>query len=212
MNTVHYAYFDGIDFDGFWFQFTPGVNAGIIPTNDNQSLVFAGRPAGLRQRFLSDPDREFQRLLGVGGADLAERVANGRRATNFRGTNGLAGFMRRPWGPGWALVGDAGYTKDPVSAHGISDALRDAELCARAVDLALREPGETVTAMIRYEGLRNALSSRMFEESRALAGFRWSAPEASARMRRISDDVRSECEALVSLPEWAPVRSGLVKT
>jgi flavin-dependent dehydrogenase len=144
------------------------------------------------------------RLIEQGGADLAERVRPGKRVGRFHGTNGLAGFIRQAWGPGWVLVGDAGYTKDPISAHGISDALRDAELCARAVDKALRNPEEETEALDWYETLRDGLSGRLFEESEALARFEWSPEEASARMRVISDEVRAECETLLSLPDWAP--------
>lgn len=202
-NTVHYGYFDGIDADRFWFQFTPGINAGLIPTNDRQCLVFTGRPAHLRSRFSADPDREFTRLLRHAGEDLAEVVSRGTRAGRFRGTSGLSGFIRQAWGPGWALVGDAGYTKDPISAHGISDALRDAELCARALDGSLANPGGSAVYLSTYESLRDSLSARMYEESRQLARFQWTSEEASARMRIVSDEVRRECEALIALPDWA---------
>ena len=99
-------------------------------------------------------------------------------------------------------MGDAGFTKDPISAHGISDALRDAELCARAVDRSLRSPEQTTESMTTYETIRDSLSLRMFEESRQLARFEWTPEEASRRMRVISDEVRRECDVLVSLPDW----------
>ena len=201
-NTVHYAYYEGIDRNGFWFQFSTGVNVGLVPTNGGQCLVFAGRPADLRLRFTADPEGEFTRLLRQGGADLAELVAGGRRVSGFRGTNGLSGHIRQAWGPGWLLVGDAGYTKDPISAHGISDALRDAELCARAVDRALTEPGNAHAALDWYETTRDHLSARIFAESEALAGFGWAPEEASRRMRVISEEVRAECELILSLPSW----------
>ena len=51
----------------------------------------------------------------------------------MRGFGGHPGFLKRSTGDGWALVGDAGYFKDPLTAHGITDALRDAELLARAI-------------------------------------------------------------------------------
>jgi 2-polyprenyl-6-methoxyphenol hydroxylase-like FAD-dependent oxidoreductase len=205
-NSVHYAYFNGVEASGFWFFFAPGVNAGLIPTNDGQTLVFAARPRALFGRFQSDPDGELMRLLRLAGNDLAEVVGRGERASGFRGTRGLTGHIRHAWGPGWALVGDAGYTKDPISAHGISDALRDAELCARAVDAALVDPGEEQVAMRRYQSRRDSLSMTMYEESRALASYRWDPSEASIRMRRISESVREECEAIVALPEWPAVR------
>jgi flavin-dependent dehydrogenase len=204
-NAVHYAYYEGVGAHGFWFQFTPGVNAGLVPTNDGQCLVFVGRPNHLRQRFTADPDREFLRLIRLGGANLAGLVESGTRISGFRGTSGLAGFIRQAWGPGWALVGDAGYTKDPISAHGISDALRDAELCARAVDRAICEPERSAQALRWYETTRDTMSARMLAESQALARFEWDPAEASARMRVISDEVRAECATLLSLPEWTPL-------
>jgi 2-polyprenyl-6-methoxyphenol hydroxylase-like FAD-dependent oxidoreductase len=201
-NAVTYAYFQGVDVPGFWFQFTPGVNAGIIRTNDDMCCVFAGRPNDLMDEFRADSETEFTRLLEKAGPDLAASVAAGSRASQFRGTKGLPGFIRQPWGPGWALVGDAGYTKDPISAHGISDALRDAELCARAVDSAIRNPEGTEEAMNGYQRLRDGLSQSMFRESEVLARYHWNAEEASDRMRTISEAVRAECAVLASQCEW----------
>jgi 2-polyprenyl-6-methoxyphenol hydroxylase-like FAD-dependent oxidoreductase len=206
-NAVTYAYYEGVDVPGFWFQFTPGVNAGVIPTNEGLSCVFVGRSNDRIAEFRADSETEFHRLLSQAGADLADRVEGGRRASQFRGTKGLPGFLRQPWGPGWALVGDAGYTKDPISAHGISDALRDAELCALAVDRALCLPEEKVEAMSEYQRIRDRLSLPMLRQSEALARYQWDAGEASARMRAISDAVRAECELLETLesPTLSPV-------
>jgi flavin-dependent dehydrogenase len=208
LNAVHYAYFSGVEHDGFWFQFTPGVNAGLVPTNDREVLAFVARPSSRWGEFREDPDTRFTELLTAAGRDLAGCVAGGVRVSPYRGTPGLYGFMRRCWGPGWALVGDAGYTKDPISAHGMSDALRDAELCARAADVALRDRQAAAEAFDGYQRIRDELSLSIFEESRALAGFAWDAGEASARMRVISEAVRSECDALSSLPAWGvPISS-----
>lgn len=204
-NAIHYAYFEGVDHPGFWFQFTPGVNAGIIQTNDGSSCVFVGRPRELMPDFSSDPDREFMRLLGQAGNDLLEKVSEGIQRTPFRGTTGLPGFIRQAYGAGWALVGDAGYTKDPISAHGISDALRDAELCARAIDRALCRPGDETDALAGYQRVRDELSEPMWRESRALARYDWGPSEASQRMRTISEAVRAECEALTALGQPALV-------
>ncbi|HET7845901.1 MAG TPA: NAD(P)/FAD-dependent oxidoreductase, partial [Acidimicrobiia bacterium] len=204
-NAVTYAYYRDVEAPGFWFQFTPGVNAGIIPTNEGLSCVFAGRRADRMTEYRADSEGEFNRLLDEAGHDLADRVREGSRVSQFRGTSGLPGFVRQAWGPGWALVGDAGYTKDPISAHGISDALRDAELCARAGDRAIHCPEEAVEAMSGYQRVRDELSLPMFRESQALSRYQWDAEEASRRMRAISEAVRAECAALVGLDEWSPV-------
>lgn len=203
-NAISYAYFRDVEVNGFWFQFTPGVNAGIIPTNDNLCCVFAGRPNDEAPSM--DYEAGFNGLLRQAGVDLWSIVSAGSRVSQFRGTS-LPGFLRQPWGPGWALVGDAGYTKDPISAHGISDALRDAELCARAVDQAISYPDEATATMSEYQRIRDQLSIGMFRDSEALAQYRWDADEASARMRAISGAVRVECAMLESLGAWAPALS-----
>lgn len=201
-NAISYAYYEGIDAPGFWFQFTPGVNAGVINTSDGQVCVFAGRPTDEFDRFRLEPDVEFDRLLARAGPDLHEIVRQGTRVSPFRSTPGLPGFIRRAWGPGWALVGDAGYTKDPISAHGISDAFRDAELCARAVHRTLIDPSNAGDAMRRYQQERDRLSWKVLRQSRALASYEWDAAEASRRMRAISAAVREESAVLSGLPEW----------
>lgn len=199
INAVHYAYFSNIDHAGFWFQFTPGVNVGLISTHDDEVLVFTGRPVGLMSRFRDDPEREFYRLLRCGGTDLADLVEAGKRQTEFRGTPGLRGFVRQPWGEGWALVGDAGYTKDPISAHGMSDSMRDAELLSRAVHRGLENPDEMIPALDEYRFTRDRLSHAMYENTTALARYDWSGDEASTLMRGISSAVHHECEYLLDL-------------
>ena len=67
--------------------------------------------------------------------------------------------MRKPWGDGWALVGDAGYFKDPLSTHGMTDALRDAELLARALAAVLDGATES-DALAEYQATRDALPYR----------------------------------------------------
>jgi 2-polyprenyl-6-methoxyphenol hydroxylase-like FAD-dependent oxidoreductase len=125
-------------------------------------------------------------------------MADATRVSPFRGVQGLPGFLRKPGGPGWALVGDAAYTKDPVSAHGISDALRDAELCACAVDVSLTDPSETAAAFERYQQVRDELSAGMLAWSAELAANKWDEGRASQLMRNLSGAVKAECEALVN--------------
>ena len=71
---------------------------------------------------------------------LQDRLAAAHPPARLRSFPGMRGYMRQAAGPGWALVGDAGYFKDPTTAHGITDALRDAELLSRAVASATRSP------------------------------------------------------------------------
>lgn len=197
-NTVHYAYYRGIETHGVYFQFTQGVTAGLIPTNDDLVCVYGGWPKDTTSTFHDEPDRAFNRTVGSAHPVLEAAMAGATRVTPFRGIPGLAGFLRKPGGPGWALVGDAAYTKDPVSAHGISDALRDAELCACAVDVSLTDPAGARAAFDRYQSVRDELSSGMLAWSSELAAYRWDESRASQLMRNLSGAVKAECEALVN--------------
>ena len=102
--------------------------------------------------------------------DLAERVRSGERSERFRGTADLPFFFRRPYGPGWALVGDAGYHKDPITAQGITDAFRDAELLAHAIDAGLDGRRPLDEALAEYERQRNEHVRPIFEFTHQLAG------------------------------------------
>jgi 2-polyprenyl-6-methoxyphenol hydroxylase-like FAD-dependent oxidoreductase len=197
-NTVYYAYYRAIETQGVYFQFTPGVTAGLIPTNDDLVCVYGGWPSEKTTAFHDEPDAAFTSIVGSAHPLLEEAMSGGTRVSQFRGIQGLAGFLRKPGGPGWALVGDAAYTKDPVSAHGISDALRDAELCACAVDVSLTDPGETAAAFDRYQQLRDELSMGMLAWSSELAAYQWDEARASTLMKNLSGAVKAECEALVS--------------
>ena len=103
---------------------------------------------------------------------------------------GERGFFRQPWGPGWALVGDAGYFKDPLTAHGISDALRDAELVARAVAAG------TDDALANYQAERDRLSEKFFRLTDAVASFDWTQGEVQGLHRAMSNEMNREAEVI----------------
>jgi hypothetical protein len=83
--------------------------------------------------------------------------------------HGCGGLLPDPYGPGWALVGDAGYDKDPITGMGISDAFRYAELCASRLDAWLRGSTPFHTAMADYQHIRDAQLLPMFELTCTLA-------------------------------------------
>ena len=115
-----------------WF-YRPGGTAGLIPTNDGAVCVFAGTSTHRFQRELAGDVRAgYLRLLKeVTGADV--RLDSTPPPRRLHAHPGRPSYVRKPWGPGWALVGDAGQYLDPLSTHGITDALRDAQLLSHAV-------------------------------------------------------------------------------
>lgn len=182
-NSLIYGYYEGVDASGYEFQFTPGVNVGLIPTNGGLVNVFAGYRKG---SFDGDTESVFRSVLEHGSPEMSARVSAGSRIGRFRRSPGVPGFIRTPSGPGWALVGDAGFTKDPISAHGISDALRDAELAAEAIGRSLEDPPAEAAALAGYQAIRDRFALPLYHESRKLAAFGWDAEEASARLRTLS--------------------------
>ena len=101
--------------------------------------------------------------------DLAERVRGGKREERYVGTADVPNFFRKPYGPGWVLLGDAGYHKDPYTAQGISDAFRDAELLAGALDDGLGRRRPLEDALASYEQTRNEKVMPMYDLTCQLA-------------------------------------------
>jgi flavin-dependent dehydrogenase len=103
---------------------------------------------------------------------------------------GLTGYLRDAAGPGWALVGDAGYFKDPITAHGITDALRDAEILARVVTSSGPD------AVGRYQAERDELSRRLFRVTGRIAAFDWTADEIGAHLLELNAAMTEEIAAM----------------
>jgi flavin-dependent dehydrogenase len=135
-----------------------------FPTNHNLQAIFIGWPAEEFRGVRRDVDANFLEVLR-GVPELAERVESGRREERFYGTADVPNFYRKAFGAGWALVGDAGRLKDPIGAHGIADALRDAELLSDAAheDLSGRRPIEE--ALATYEAQRDGASRADYQEN-----------------------------------------------
>jgi 2-polyprenyl-6-methoxyphenol hydroxylase-like FAD-dependent oxidoreductase len=154
--------------------------------------------------FVSFPPEHLADLPGANAADKYERLlrefaslaavmSGATRVEPVRGFGGQRGFLRRSSGPGWALVGDASYFKDPLTAHGITDALRDAELLSRAV------AGASAAAFAEFETIRHELSHRLFEVTDQIASFDWTVPELQSLHRAFSAEMSRETRVLASL-------------
>jgi flavin-dependent dehydrogenase len=125
-----------------------------FPTNDGLTLVAIGWAHEEFHRFRSNVEANHLATMQMMPA-LARRLPGARRAERFFGMADLPNFFRKPYGPGWALVGDAGHHKDPTIARGISDAFCDADLLATAVDEGLSGQHRMSEALAQYEQLRN---------------------------------------------------------
>jgi len=119
----------------------------------------------------------------------------------IHGWAGVPGHVRRSWGLGWALVGDAGYFKDPITAHGMTDGLRDAELLADGVLDVLAGGVPECEALSRYQRTRDRLSHQLFGVTEAVAGYAWSTEEVRGLLLQLSASMTDEVEHLQGLPD-----------
>ncbi len=162
---AYYAYWSGLPADGFdtYIRAESGRGWAAIPTHDDLTCVVQGTPQA--DFATTKKDVEGTYLEGFELApEFAERINGAKRESGFMGAGDLAGYFRKPYGPGWALVGDAGYHKHPITAFGITDAFRDAEAVASALDETFSERRSFDDAMADYQRARD-------EEALPIYGF-----------------------------------------
>ncbi|TIC88108.1 NAD(P)/FAD-dependent oxidoreductase [Nocardioides sp. GY 10113] len=170
--AAQYAYVQGGAWQGYEFHAGHDSYSGVFPTHDGAGCVFVMRPAHVldeRPARGEDRGRAFLDLLAAAAPRLAARAAGGRVVGGVRSGSRLPNHRRRAHGPGWSLVGDAGYHRDPISGHGISDAFHHAELLADALAGWLHGGRRERAALADYEAERDAVSADLFRITRELA-------------------------------------------
>jgi flavin-dependent dehydrogenase len=167
----YFSYWSGSALDGLEMYLRDRNVIFAFPTNDGLAAVFIAWDVSEFSRVRQNIGASFMKVLRqVPG--LEQRIRSGRREERFYGTADLPTFFRKPYGPGWALVGDAGHHKDPFLALGISDALRDAELLASAIDAGLSGRQRLVDALADYEQKRDCAAMEFHQENLDRARFR----------------------------------------
>src|SRR5690606_26387776 len=157
--------------------------SGVIPTNDGQACIYAsGPPEDIGRGGMA----ALRDIVDRSEPGLAARLDAARAPDAVRTFTGWPGHVRRAWGRGWALVGDAGYFKDPISAHGLTDALRDAELLARRIAAILTEGVAEADALAAYQAERDALSAALFDLIELIASHTWTDAEIPDLLLRLS--------------------------
>jgi 2-polyprenyl-6-methoxyphenol hydroxylase-like FAD-dependent oxidoreductase len=163
-----------------------------VSTNDGLTMLVVGWPFAEAQTYTSDIEANYLATLEL-APEFAERVRGATREERFEG-GAVRNFFRKPFGPGWALVGDAGYNKDPITAQGISDAFRDAERCTTALDDAFSGKVTFEDAMSAYQQTRDAGALPIYDFTAQLATLEPPPPE----MQQLLATVHGNREAMDS--------------
>jgi flavin-dependent dehydrogenase len=171
----YYTYWSDLPVEGFETVIRPNRGWAAAPTNDGLTMLVVGWPYAEAVAYKADVEVNYLKTLDL-APEFAERVRGATREDRFTG-GGVPNFFRKPFGPGWALVGDAGYTRDPITAQGITDAFRDAELCATALSQAFEGGGRFDDAMATYQQARDAQVMPIYEFTTQLATLEPPPPE-----------------------------------
>jgi flavin-dependent dehydrogenase len=162
LEASYYSYWSGLPMNGRFEAYDRGDRVWAAwPTNDDLTLVIVGWPYAQFEANKTDIEGHYLKAFERATAFEA-RIRASKREERFVGA-AVPNFFRKPFGPGWALVGDAGYHKDFMTAQGITDAFRDAELCANAIDESLAGNRTFDVAMSAYQSSRDEQALPMYE-------------------------------------------------
>jgi flavin-dependent dehydrogenase len=168
LTFAYYAYWSGIEMEGINFFFFEDLGILEFPTHWGQTCLAVGGPRETFPEFRKDVAGNYMKLIDR-VPELAEQVRAGKQEQRFMGTADQPNYFRKPYGPGWALVGDAGYHRDFITGLGINDAFRDAELVAKATDEGLSGTRPMDEAMAAYETKRNDLAMPLYDITTRMA-------------------------------------------
>ena len=160
--ATSYGYWSGVPVDGVRSFVQGRMVVSMWPTNDDLTVISLTFPRSDFTAHRDAAERNYLRWLHR-VPELADRIGTGRREGRLHTAAGLRNLFRRACGPGWALAGDAGHHKDPVTAQGISDALTDADALASALHSGLTGTTSIDGALAGYEARRDATRRAAFE-------------------------------------------------
>ena len=191
LTCAYYSYWSGVPVEeAIEGYFLPRRVILVFPTNDGQVCVFLQWPRAEFRSVRTDVEGHVRAAVAqVPG--LAGRLLGGKRVARLAGTGDLPNFFRTPYGAGWALAGDAGYHRDPLTAQGISDAFRDAQFLSEAIDAGLAGRQPFAGALAGYGQRRDEAATAMYELTCQRAALEPPTPQMSrlvAALRGNQDD------------------------
>jgi 2-polyprenyl-6-methoxyphenol hydroxylase-like FAD-dependent oxidoreductase len=187
LSGTYFSYWSGVPLERSTLWVRPYRTVTANPTDDDLTLVSVAWPVAEFGRARGDISGSFERTVREVAPELADALRAGTREERWSGA-AVPSWFRVPYGPGWALVGDAGYLKDPCTAQGMTDAFSSAELLATAVDDALRGRRGWAEALSGYQRQRDAAAGEMYEFTYAQSSLEPPPPEMAAALAALADD------------------------
>jgi 2-polyprenyl-6-methoxyphenol hydroxylase-like FAD-dependent oxidoreductase len=166
--TFFYSYFSGFEAEDLEQYVREYQGAAVFPTNDGLTIIAAVWPSSRFKEIRADVEGYIARVHEL-TPSVKERLQGAKREEQWYGTAGVPNYYRRPYGAGWALAGDAGYNKDPLTAQGISDAFIDSENLVEAIDAGLSGSRSLPEALVEYEKARNERTRPLYHFTCELA-------------------------------------------
>jgi 2-polyprenyl-6-methoxyphenol hydroxylase-like FAD-dependent oxidoreductase len=166
--TYYYSYFSGFEIDDIEQHIRDYDGVACFPTHGGLTLIATVWSSSKFKEVRADIEGSV-RQVQASMPSVADRLTRARREEKWVGTAGIPNYFRRPYGPGWALVGDAGYVKDPITAQGISDAFMDAEHLSNAVHDGLSGTRPLDAALGAYQASRDQRVKPLYDFTCALA-------------------------------------------
>ena len=197
-SAIIYGYWSDLPAHGYEWFYRPGHSAGIIPTNGGEVCVFAGTAAAhLTTGLRADLSATYHRLLAAATDGAGDRLAQARPPRRLHTWVGRPSYIRQAHGPGWILIGDAGFFLDPLSTHGITDGLRDAEMLTRAV-VGTDLTGELAAALSWFAERRDRVVEPLFQAVDQIAGYGWDLARLRRHLIELSSAMTAEAELIAT--------------
>jgi 2-polyprenyl-6-methoxyphenol hydroxylase-like FAD-dependent oxidoreductase len=200
----YYSYFSNLPQEDIELHMREHVAFACAPTHAGLHILTVNWPAASFPEVRSDIEGHIRRAVAE-APEYAARFTGGRREDKWYGTAGVPSYFRKPWGRGWALVGDAGYNRDPITAQGMSDAFIDAELLVEALDAGFGGRRDLEEALAAYESSRNARVRPMYEFTYEIAGLEPAPPPLQQLFGALEGDQASTNAFLTAITGGAPI-------
>jgi len=201
----YYGHYLGLEplFETAYELFLGGDQMGLIfPMRPDEDCIVLGLWPEDFDEFRTDPQHHFEERVRA-MPWMEARMRNARLDGKIIGTKGIENYFRKPYGPGWALTGDAGYLKDPTTGLGIGDAIRQSIWLADALD-AWFGGAEWEESLNQYQRTRDEIMMPAYRATIERAATHDPGPDTFAWIKAVMSSPTFSSALAYALPEGLP--------